>query len=85
MFNWEQRANGDWVCEMPANITLVAVPDRYKGGKPARGTKWRAACNHWNERTRTLSRYGRDEYMNPQNSAKAAMKLAEDIYNNRLT
>lgn len=83
MFNWQKDEYGCWQAQMPNNVTLVAVPDRFAKGfppMPARGTKWRAACNHWDEASRTLSRYGRDEYMNMQDSAKEAMRLAEEIY-----
>ncbi|QWY83177.1 hypothetical protein [Rhizobium phage RHph_X2_24] len=83
MFNWIAK-DGGFHAEMPGNVTLVVTPDRYAKGlqmKPARGTKWHAQCTHWCDRTRTASRYGRDEYLNLQDDAKAAMRLAEDIYN----
>lgn len=79
-FNWI-AVDGGYRAEMPGNIALSVSPDRFKNGKPARGTKWHAQATHWNERTRTASRYGRDEYCNLQDSANAAKRLAEDIYN----
>lgn len=82
MFNWVPK-DGGFRCTMPGDVTLVATPDRYAKGltpKAARGTKWHAQATHWNERTRTSSRYGRDEYLNLQDGAKDAMRLAEDIY-----
>lgn len=81
-FDW-RPVDGGFQAEAPGNVTLVVTPDRYAKGiapKAARGTKWRAQCSHWDERTRTMSRYGRDEYLNLQDDVKAAMRLAEDIY-----
>ena len=80
-FNWFPY-DGGFRCEK-GDVTLNVVPDRFAKGfapKAARGAKWRAQCSHWHEPTRTMSRYGRDEYMNLQDTAKAAMRLAEDIY-----
>ncbi|QIG73334.1 hypothetical protein EVC03_026 [Rhizobium phage RHph_Y5A] len=85
MFNWVPQ-DGGFRCEMPGNVTLVVTPDRIAKGiamKPARGTKWHAQCTHWDERTSTASRYGRDEYLNLQGTSRAAMRLAEDIYMER--
>jgi hypothetical protein len=68
---------------MPNNVTLAVTPDRYARGltpKAARGTRWHAQASHWDEATRTMSRYGRDEYLNMQDNADEAMRLAEDIY-----
>lgn len=81
-FEWQEHEGG-WICHLPHNIAITAMPDRYARGltpKPARGTKWHAQASHWCERTSTLSRYGRDEYSNMQNSAAEARKLAELIY-----
>jgi len=62
------------------NVTLCVTPDRSRFGKPLRGTKWHAQCSSWCERTSTASRYGRDEYLNLQDSKESAMKLAENIF-----
>lgn len=81
-FDW-QAHEGGWICRLPSNVAIVAMPERYARGvtpRPARGTKWLAQASHWCERTSTLSRYGRDEYGNKQDSAAEARKLAEDIY-----
>lgn len=75
--------NAGWRCEMPGDVTLLATPDRLARGltaRPARGTSWRAQCSHWCEATRTMSRFGRDAYADLQPDAKAAMRLAEAIY-----
>ena len=81
---YEWVKNGaDNRCELPGRITLVVTPVHYAKGftpKAARGTKWRAQASHWDASTSTLSRYGRDEYMNPVASAEDAMKLAQSIY-----
>lgn len=82
MFTWIEQ-DGGFRADAPGNVTLIVTPERYAKGftlKAARGTKWHAQCTHWCERTRTASRYGRDEYLNLQDSAKDAMRLAEDIY-----
>lgn len=79
---WQKR-DGMFVAQI-GDVTLCASPDRYAKGftpKAARGTKWRAQCSHWNERTRTLSRYGRDEYSILYDDARSAMRAAEGIYN----
>lgn len=78
-FNWQ--FDGCIYRATVGDVTLVASPDRMKNAKPARGTKWRAQCSLWTETTRTITSYGRDEYINLQCSAKAAMRLAEDIFN----
>lgn len=82
-FNWTKDDHAGWRCEMPGNVTLWACPDRFASGfipRAARGTKWRAGCNHWNEATRTVSRYGRDAYTYLQPTADAAKRLAQEIY-----
>jgi len=82
---WLKDANtGGWKCEMPGDVTMFAVPNRLASHsltpKPSRGTKWRAGCTHWNEATRTASRFGRDVYMEFQPDANAAKSLAELVY-----
>lgn len=82
-FNWQPNAWGGFSAEMPNEITLVVTPERYAKGftpKPARGTLWHAQASQWDGKS-TISRYGRDEYGNMQPNAKAAMRLAESIYN----
>lgn len=81
MFDWQPK-DGGFQAKMPNNVTLAVTPERYAKGltlKPARGTKWHAQASIWDGKS-TISRYGRDEYGNLQDSAKAAMRLAEDIY-----
>lgn len=82
-FDW-QFDGAVWTAKI-GDITLVAAPDRYRFGKPARGTKWHAAVNHWDERTRTVSRFGRDVYMDLQPTAQAAKRLAETVYQEATT
>lgn len=79
--DWQKQDAG-WVARI-GDITLCASPDRLArfGGKAARGTKWHAGVSHWSEPTRTMSRYGRDVYMQLCDSAKEAMLLAERVYN----
>lgn len=80
-FEWFPYEGG-FRCELPDGVSLNAVPDRFAKGltpKAARGAKWRACVNRWDGKS-TLSRYGRDEYMNLQDSAQAAMRLAEDVF-----
>lgn len=79
-FDWQPRDAG-YVAEI-GNITLCASPDRTNYGRPKRGTKWHAQVSIWDEKTRTMSRYGKDVYMQLCDSYKEAMKLAESIYNN---
>lgn len=82
MFDWQKRDAG-YVAEV-GNITLVATPDRTNYGKPKRGTKWRAGCSIWDEKTRTMSRYGKDLYCNLFDSYKEAKEAAEAIYNEEI-
>ena len=79
-FNW--IIDGASIFAKVGNVTLVASPERTAsfGAKPARGTKWHAQCSHWNEATRTISRFGRDEYGTLYASRKDAMRAAELIY-----
>lgn len=83
-FDWTQADGAIWTAKI-GNVTLVASPDHYKAGKPARGTKWHAQCTHWDEATRTASRFGRDVYMDLQPTARDARRLAETIYNEQTT
>lgn len=81
-FNWVKH-DGGFRAAMPNNVTLVVTPDRYAKGfvlKPTRGTVWYAQCSHWDEPTRTISRFGRDVYMDTQTSAHDARRLAETVY-----
>lgn len=81
-FDWIAH-DGGFRAVMPDNVTLVVTPERYAKGfvlKPARGTKWHAQCTHWNEPTRTASRFGRDVYSDVQPTARDARKLAETVY-----
>lgn len=78
-FDWIQVDGAVWIAKI-GDITLVASPDRYRFGKPARGTQWRAQCTHWNEATRTASRFGRDVYSDLQPTARDARRLAEQVY-----
>lgn len=81
-FDWQKTPYGDFRAEMPGNVTLVVAPRRTTGfaNKPARGTAWFAQASHWDETTRTMSRYGRDEYMVDRKTSKDAMRAAELIY-----
>lgn len=81
-FDWVEK-DGGYRCIMSNDVTLCVTPDRYAKGfnvKAARGTKWHAQCTHWCDRTRTASRYGRDVYTDLQDTARDAMRLAEDVY-----
>ncbi len=74
------RDGAGWRAIVDANVTLFAVPDRTRRDQPARGTKWRAGATHWDEDTRTASRFGRDVYGELCPDAKAAKALAEAVY-----
>lgn len=77
-FDW-QKSDAGHVARI-GDITLCASPDRVRFGKPVRGTKWHASVSSWCERTRTMSRFGRDVYLDLRDSAKDAMRLAEQVY-----
>lgn len=81
-FDWIAGADAGFRAEMPNNVTLVVYPDKTKnfGTKAARGTTWRGQASHWEESTRTMSRYGRDEYNVQHKTAKLAMAAVERIY-----
>lgn len=81
MFYWKPVDAG-FQAEMPKNVTLVVIPDRTTafGMHPKRGTPWRAQASHWNEATRCMSRYGRDEYNVLHKTRHDAMRAAEQIY-----
>ena len=83
-FDWTQADGAVWTAKI-GDLTLVAAPDRYKGVKPARGTKWHAMCTHWNAATATATRFGRDVYMDLQPTAQAAKRLAETVYQEATT
>lgn len=72
IFNDDEGLSGD--------IRLWVVPKDMRYGKAARGTKWRAGVSIWDERTRTMSRFGRDVYMEICPTFKDAMRLAELVY-----
>lgn len=76
------RDGAGYRADMPNEITLFATPDYTKdfGAAPKRGTTWRAGVSHWDESTRTVSRFGRDEYGVLHKSYKDAMRAAESIY-----
>ena len=78
-FEWTNQ-DGYYRAEV-GNITLVASPDKMNYGKPKRGTKWHAQCSIWDEKTRTMSRYGVDMYGKLFDSHADARKAAEEIYN----
>lgn len=82
---WQKDTYCCWTAKI-GDITLFVSPDRTTrfGTKAVRGTKWRAGVSHWDEQTRTMSRYGRDVYMQLCDSAKEAMRLAEVVYNEQL-
>lgn len=86
-FQWKKNFdNAGFKAEMPDNVTLWVVPTKYAKGfdlKPARGAKWRAGCNYFDGKF-TVSRFGRDAYDDLQDSAKKAMRLAEEIYREAL-
>jgi hypothetical protein len=79
--DWQKGDHGCFVAKI-GDITLCASPDRTMrfGTKPARGTKWHAQASIWDGKC-TISRYGRDVYTQLCDSAKEAMRLAEDVYN----
>lgn len=76
---WEKDHVGCWRAEI-GDIVLFASPDRVNYGRPVRGTKWHAGVSIWDEKTRTLSRYGKDVYLTLFDSADDAKKAAENIY-----
>lgn len=80
---WMQPpASAHYVAEMPGNVTLCATPDAttHFGTKPKRGTKWHAQASHYDEATRTISRFGREEYARLHDTKEQAMRAAEAIY-----
>jgi hypothetical protein len=78
-FDWFRIDQGEWACHI-GPVTLIVTPDVKRHNRPAYGTKWHAQCTHWNAATATASRFGRDVYLDLQPSAKAAKRLAEQIY-----
>ncbi|CAK7259114.1 MULTISPECIES: hypothetical protein [unclassified Shinella] len=86
---WLKDENtGGWKCEMPDNVTLFAVPVHLARHsftpKPSRGTQWRAGCTHWDEATRTATRFGRDAYNELQPDANTAKSLAGLLYRDEM-
>lgn len=85
-FPWEKQGAG-WRCIMPAEVTLFVSPEHLRMGRrglqPSRGTKWHAGASIWNGKD-TVSRYGRDVYLDKQEDAKAAQRLAETVYTEAL-
>ena len=77
--DWTAYPDGSHRAVM-GNVTLVVTPDRYRKGKAAHRTRWHAQCSLWTESTRTVSRFGRDVYMDLQPTAQAARRLAEQIH-----
>lgn len=78
-FDWQKRDAGYFV--EVGNVTLLATPDRVNYGKPKRGTKWHAQCSVWDEKTRTMSRFGKDVYTTLFESHADARAAAESIFN----
>ncbi len=84
-FDWQHRG-GNWIAEMPDNVTLVVSPDALQGfsNNPKRGTFWRAQASHWTPNANgvggTMSRFGRDEYNITHKKRIDAIKAAEKIY-----
>ncbi len=80
---WVKNDYAGWSADMGGNVTLVVTPTHYARGftpKAARGSRWQAQASHWDAQTSTLSRFGRDVYGDPQDSADAAKRLAYTIY-----
>ena len=82
-FDWQKGEYDAGFVAKIGNITLCAAPDRVKWGKAVRGTKWRASVSIFDGKF-TISRYGRDCYDQLCDTAKDAMRLAEQIYNEEL-
>lgn len=79
-FTWTRDdSTAGWRCEMPGSVTLFVVPDQTRFGKAKRGTQWRAGASQWDGKS-TISRFGRDVYMDKQSSAEDAKRLAESVY-----
>ena len=76
---WTTRGCG-WQAEPESDVTLYVTPERNKFGKPAHGTPWRAGVLQWDEKTRTVSRYGEDIYPQLFKNRQAAMRAAEQVY-----
>lgn len=80
-FDWQKVGHG-FQAAMPDEVTLVVYPDATQGfgTKAKRGTVWRAQASQWDAPTRTMSRFGRDEYGTARKTFKDAMRAAEAIY-----
>lgn len=83
-YQWKRDTYAGWICEMPENVTLYASPRRTstRAGKlvAAPGSLWHAQCSVWEDRTRTISRFGRNAWHETPASAAEAKRLAESIY-----
>ena len=81
-FPWQPNPYAGFEAVLPDNITLVVSPDQTKGFQPQakRGTTWRAQASHWDGATKTISRFGRDEYRVQHKTKQEAMRAAERIY-----
>ncbi len=81
-YDWKPSEYGGYRAEMPGNVTLCVSPDQTVGfaGKPKRGTTWHAQASQWDEATRCISGYGRDEYGVEHKTHRDAMRAAERIY-----
>lgn len=83
-YEWKRDTYAGWVCNMPGNITLAASPRRTttRNGKLTAAPKsaWSAQCSVWDEATRTMSRFGRDAWRDMPETAEAAKRLAQTVY-----
>lgn len=85
-FPWTKENGSTFRAEMPDNVTLIVTPDQTKGffGDPKRGTSWHAQASQYDDKSTTISRFGRDEYNVKHKTYKDAMRAAESIYNDAL-
>lgn len=80
--DWQKDGAG-WRAAF-GDYTLYVIPVYTRGLKAARGSKWHGGVSVWCEATRTISRFGRDIYDQHLATAKEAMRLAEDTFNEEL-
>ena len=80
-FDWQPLQDGQvgWSCRID-DVTMFAVPQNTRNGKPVRGGRWRAGVTHWDEATWSATRFGRDVHSDLQPTARDARKLAEAVY-----